>query len=225
MIEASYWLPLSTMAAQRRQTRKSIAHLPSLDADLSIGDKENLGADFSESSQVLAAPSGTESKQRKLRSKSLGPGGIDALKEDAGNKRKVAYRNCSSASSSANICKIVHAVPKSILKPTIPLSPLKEIPVRKPAAEGKTAASKSSPQKGLQSPRGHGDKVQASPSPARKQSRSGSDKVTSDQQDEARAEEEKRERQKQWEEIQTRREARRKSLGITQRFTFVLPEH
>ena len=66
-----------------RQARKSLAHVPS-----TVDDKEN--------SAVDSAPDGilgTQIKQvsKKARSKSLGPGGLDALKEDVGNKREVGF--------------------------------------------------------------------------------------------------------------------------------------
>jgi len=48
-------------------------------------DKENMTVDTS----AIAAKA-TSKLQKRSRSKSLGPGGIDALKEDAGNRRKVS---------------------------------------------------------------------------------------------------------------------------------------
>lgn len=74
-----------TMATYKRiSSRKSIGYLPSPDIDPAIGNKENLGS----ASQQLATSS-SDVRPKKSRSKSLGPGGLDALKEDAGNKRKV----------------------------------------------------------------------------------------------------------------------------------------
>jgi hypothetical protein len=70
----------SPKAAPVRRTRKSIAHLPSPDVDL---DKEN--TEHGTASTIGAAKAAV----RKGRSKSLGPGGLDALTEDAGNRGKV----------------------------------------------------------------------------------------------------------------------------------------
>ncbi|MCJ1251136.1 hypothetical protein MMC30_008367 [Trapelia coarctata] len=103
----------SPKAAPARRTRKSIAHLPSPDLGL---DKENTEHGTSSTTGTAKAAA------KKGRSKSLGPGGLDALKEDAGNRQKVA------------------PLPKSILKPTIPLSPPKQIPPR-------STSRKSSPTK------------------------------------------------------------------------------
>ena len=66
-----------------RQARKSLAHVPSTDVS---GDKENLGG----SSAALSSLT-VQGKQasKKSRSKSLGPGGLDALKESTGNKQEV----------------------------------------------------------------------------------------------------------------------------------------
>lgn len=66
-----------------RQARKSIAHLPGPD----LGeDKENTTVDTATLSSLTM-----DGKQavKKSRSKSIGPGGLDALKEGAGNKRDV----------------------------------------------------------------------------------------------------------------------------------------
>ncbi|MCJ1438218.1 hypothetical protein MMC27_007605 [Xylographa pallens] len=91
----------SPKSTQVRRTRKSIAYLPLPDVAF---DKENT-EDGATGSRASAKPA-----SRKLRSKSLGPGGLDALKEEAGNRQKLI------------------PVVRSILKPTIPLSPPKQIP-------------------------------------------------------------------------------------------------
>ncbi|MCJ1379914.1 hypothetical protein MMC17_003017 [Xylographa soralifera] len=91
----------SPKTTQVRRTRKSIAHLPSPDVAF---DKENT------EHGATATGASTKPVSRKPRSKSLGPGGLDALKADAGNRQK-----------------LIPAV-RSILKPTIPLSPPKQIP-------------------------------------------------------------------------------------------------
>ncbi|KAL9102220.1 MAG: hypothetical protein Q9163_002602 [Psora crenata] len=100
---------LSPKAPRMRQARKSIAHLPSLDFR---ADKENAATDVAELPIVTANAKQT---WRKSRSKSAGPGGLDALKESTGNKGEEV---------------------KSILKPTISLSPLKKIPPRNASRAG-----------------------------------------------------------------------------------------
>ena len=74
----------SPKATQVRRTRKSIAYLPSPDLTF---DKENT-ENGSAATRASAKPA-----SRKPRSKSLGPGGLDALKEDAGNRQKAWQMN------------------------------------------------------------------------------------------------------------------------------------
>ena len=64
-----------------RQARKSIAHMPATDM---AGDKENLTVDTASIGSL-----GAQSKQagKRSRSRSIGPGGLDALREDTGNKQ------------------------------------------------------------------------------------------------------------------------------------------
>ena len=71
----------SPKAPRMRQARKSIAHVPTGDTG---GGKENLTVDTATIGIVSA-----QKKQdgKKTRSKSIGPGGLDALREDAGNKQ------------------------------------------------------------------------------------------------------------------------------------------
>ena len=66
-----------------RQARKSIAHTPSADI---TGNKENATVDAGE-----IASFSVQGKQaaKKNRSKSIGPGGLDALKDGSGNKQEV----------------------------------------------------------------------------------------------------------------------------------------
>ncbi|KAI4273785.1 MAG: hypothetical protein L6R38_006247, partial [Xanthoria sp. 2 TBL-2021] len=87
---------------QRPRSRKSIAHMPSPDTV----NKENTTFD----STTLAE--GPKASHKKSRSKSIGPGGLDALKETTGNRRETTAAS----------------FVKSILKPTIALSPPKQIP-------------------------------------------------------------------------------------------------
>lgn len=78
----------SPKAPRMRQARKSIAHLPTTELG---GNKENLTAD----SAAFSANAGQlKEKVKKSRSKSIGPGGLDALKEGAGNKREVRQQKC-----------------------------------------------------------------------------------------------------------------------------------
>jgi kinetochore protein Spc7/SPC105 len=69
----------------RPKSRQSIAHVTS-SKDIEF-DKENATADLGSIRQRKIAVSETDRK--KSRSKSLGPGGLEALKESAGNTAKV----------------------------------------------------------------------------------------------------------------------------------------
>ncbi|KAL6876685.1 Spc7 domain-containing protein [Trichoderma novae-zelandiae] len=100
----------STMPTTRR-TRKSIG----VHTELSKSHKENATIDLGQS---MAA-------SRKSRSKSIGPGGLDALKQGNGNRR----------ASLAAPSKL----PRSILKPTI--SPLPEIPPLRSQSRRKSVAA------------------------------------------------------------------------------------
>jgi kinetochore protein Spc7/SPC105 len=74
-----------SMAPNRPKSRQSIAHLtPSSDLE---NDKENVTADLG--SILNRKPAVSNHRKRKLRSKSLGPGGLEALQESAGNATKV----------------------------------------------------------------------------------------------------------------------------------------
>jgi len=72
-----------TLPATRPKSRKSFSHVPS---SQSI-DQENITADFGALAAGKRAP--IEKPSRKSRSKSIGPGGLDALKDATGNRRKV----------------------------------------------------------------------------------------------------------------------------------------
>ncbi|KAL2270010.1 hypothetical protein VTJ83DRAFT_2194 [Remersonia thermophila] len=95
----------ATLPATRR-TRKSIGG-PSTTRRSS--DKDNAALDAGSTAAAAAATT----TRKKTRSKSMGPGGFDALKTGSGNRR-------------ASLA----APPRSILKPTMPLLP--EIPSYKP---------------------------------------------------------------------------------------------
>ena len=66
-----------------RQARKSLAHVPFTDIS---EHKENLTVDSAALSSLTAHGKQTSKKSR---SKSLGPGGLDALKEGSGNNKEV----------------------------------------------------------------------------------------------------------------------------------------
>ncbi|KAF7159376.1 hypothetical protein CNMCM5623_004690 [Aspergillus felis] len=94
----------------RPRSRRSIAHVPRSRLTSGI-DKENATTDIGavQSQDGFAKRAG---KDKKSRSKSLGPGGLDALQDSNGNRRKSTM-----------------AFPlKSILKPTVPVSPVRNIP-------------------------------------------------------------------------------------------------
>ncbi|KFY15275.1 hypothetical protein V492_02115 [Pseudogymnoascus sp. VKM F-4246] len=115
-----------TLPAARPRSRKSLAHVPSASTTM---DKENMTADIGAmvGNNKRAPVAGKAAK--KSRSKSIGPGGLDALMNSSGNRRK----------------SISAPPPRSILKPTI--APLQEIPARKPSpkkpAQQATAQSSS----------------------------------------------------------------------------------
>ncbi|RAH77308.1 Spc7-domain-containing protein [Aspergillus japonicus CBS 114.51] len=94
----------------RPRARRSLAHIPRSRLTSTL-DQENATTDIS-SSQPLDGRPKPMGRDKKSRSKSLGPGGLDALQDSNGNRRK----------STA-------AFPlKSILKPTVPVSPVRTIP-------------------------------------------------------------------------------------------------
>lgn len=66
------------------RARKSIAHMPSPNVNI---EKENLTVDaIAEASSTMEA----KAAAKKPRSKSIGPGGLDVLREDTGNRRQVS---------------------------------------------------------------------------------------------------------------------------------------
>ncbi|KAL9621140.1 MAG: hypothetical protein Q9160_004391 [Pyrenula sp. 1 TL-2023] len=94
--------------ASRPKARQSISHLPASDTQMS--DKENMTVDTSTIQDRKVSLS--RNKQKKSRSKSFGPGGLEALKEGSGNSAK----------------PFTSGPIKSILKPTVPLTPPQAIP-------------------------------------------------------------------------------------------------
>ena len=197
-----------------RQARKSIAHTPSADI---TGNKENATVGTG-----AIASFGAQGKQaaKKNRSKSIGPGGLDALKDGSGNKQEVRSPRQSLGKSKADLSQpSLPPYVKSILKPTITLSPPKVIPPHNPARNGspgkangrqkpETSPRKSPAKKPADSAtQGLPNPFEASPkprSPARSPTRIA---VRSEEEQQAAAKE--RERQ----EILANRDARRKSLG------------
>ena len=74
-------------AASRPRSRRSIAHVPRSKMTSGL-DKENSTAELR--AQAFASSSKPATKDKKSRSKSLGPGGLDALQSSHGNRRQVA---------------------------------------------------------------------------------------------------------------------------------------
>ncbi|KAL9005822.1 MAG: hypothetical protein Q9188_001404 [Gyalolechia gomerana] len=115
-----------TAKTQRPRSRKSIAYMPSSE----ITNKENAPVD------AAGLATAVKGASKKSRSKSIGPGGLDALQEGSGNRREAATAT----------------FVKSILKPTIPLSPPKQIPLhhnaQKPPGSPQKSPRKGSPEKG-----------------------------------------------------------------------------
>ncbi|KAL2850033.1 hypothetical protein BJX68DRAFT_92962 [Aspergillus pseudodeflectus] len=99
-----------TAGSSRPRSRRSIAHVPRSRLTAG-GDKENATTDISAARPLIGPGAGT-GKDKKSRSKSLGPGGLDALQDSNGNRRK-----------STAVFPL-----KSILKPTVPVSPVRNIP-------------------------------------------------------------------------------------------------
>ncbi|KAJ5888293.1 hypothetical protein N7495_008334 [Penicillium taxi] len=97
-------------AATRLRSRRSIAHIPRSKMTSGL-DKENATTDIG-AAEAFGTTNKTATRDKKSRSKSLGPGGLDALQKSNGNRRK----------STALFA------PKSILKPTLPVSPVRSIP-------------------------------------------------------------------------------------------------
>lgn len=75
----------ATLPATRPQkSRKSISHFPTADSM----DKENMTTDMGGLGATKRSGLG-ERPSKKSRSKSIGPGGLDALTDGTGNRRKV----------------------------------------------------------------------------------------------------------------------------------------
>ncbi|KAI9832577.1 MAG: hypothetical protein M1826_001527 [Phylliscum demangeonii] len=85
-------------------------------------NKENVTVDVEALAGIKRTAARTERLSKRLRSKSIGPGGLDALTEKAKDRRKTT----------------AGPLIKSILKPTLPLSPLDEIPLYTPSEPAKS---------------------------------------------------------------------------------------
>ncbi|EED16377.1 chromosome segregation protein Spc105, putative [Talaromyces stipitatus ATCC 10500] len=113
----------------RPRSRRSIAYVPKTG---STPDQENATTDIGAMKGFTGEGRGA-TRDKKSRSKSLGPGGLDALQSLSGNRRKSTM-----------------AIPlKSILKPTIPVSPLRTIPTFDEARRQRDTANKSQADEGL----------------------------------------------------------------------------
>ncbi|KAH6720624.1 hypothetical protein BKA61DRAFT_541970 [Leptodontidium sp. MPI-SDFR-AT-0119] len=193
-----------TLPATRPKSRKSLAHIPSSQSM----DQENMTADFGALAGKKAIP--IEKPSRKSRSKSIGPGGLDALKDTTGNRRK-------------SFAAAPHPPPKSILKLTMP--PLREIPAHISARKSPKKITPPSVQKtenlidfDLDAP---GATVSGAERLANPFEVSGSPAVnetrvtlrTEEEQQAAAREREEKERRELEKEVISRRDARRKSLA------------
>ncbi|KAI1378743.1 Spc7-domain-containing protein [Hypoxylon crocopeplum] len=171
--------PDATVPSTRRP-RKSTGHSP-------VRKRMEKGNITVEMASSLAGNGG----RKKSRSKSMGPGGLDALKPGSGNRR-------------VSLAAPARPPPRSILKPTVPLLP--EIPSYK----SKQPARNSPPTLTIQG----ADKL---PNPFQNEDSSSSGtKIalrTEEEQQAAAREREERERAQLEKEINDRREARRKSLA------------
>ncbi|KAI1483558.1 Spc7-domain-containing protein [Daldinia eschscholtzii] len=163
-----------------RRTRKSTGLSPGRKKT----EKENITVDVASS---LAGNGG----RKKSRSKSIGPGGLDALKPGSGNRR-------------VSLAAPARPPPRSILKPTMPLLP--EIPSYKSKKPARNSPASSTIQGADKLPNlFHTDDAGLSGTKIAVR--------TEEEQQAAAREREERERAEMEKEINDRREARRKSLA------------
>ncbi|KAH8816368.1 hypothetical protein F5884DRAFT_775887 [Xylogone sp. PMI_703] len=185
-----------TLPPSRPKSRKSLAHVPSS----KTMDQENMTADLGAlAASKKASAAGKPAK--KSRSKSLGPGGLDALSNGTGNRRK-------------SLASTPNPPPRSILKPTMP--PLPEIPPRrtsprKSAPQPSTKASDNLMDFSIGGVAG-ADSLSSPFNVGNNDERRIALRTEQEQQAAAREREEK-ERREMEKEITARREARRKSLA------------
>ncbi|OQU95765.1 hypothetical protein CLAIMM_01937 [Cladophialophora immunda] len=197
------------LRSSRPKSRQSIAHLPSAKTSSS---RDNATTDIA---ALQARHTEAKTAKKKSRGKSLGPGGLEALKESTGNATK--------ATTPFQI--------KSILKPSIPLTPPKAIPsfdeLRKRSTGKDKTQAKSNPEELLidfstPGPSGQnagtvsmsGAENVADPfSPMVRRSPRKADGAGGSAEALERQQEEERKRQAEKEAILERRAARRKSLA------------
>ncbi|KIX00454.1 uncharacterized protein Z518_10594 [Rhinocladiella mackenziei CBS 650.93] len=109
--------------SRRPKARQSIAHLPSTRTSVS---RDNATTDIT---ALQVQNNTTQAAKKKSRGKSLGPGGLEALKEPPGNSTKVFATFVVSEKRIADHWWTTTPFQiKSILKPTILLTPPKVIP-------------------------------------------------------------------------------------------------
>ena len=100
--------PEAATAQKRPRSRKSIAHLPSSNTMEFGNAQENVNP----ATLTIVEPADTimtgkaDAKAKKSRSKSMGPGGLDALKETSGNRRKVCVIHWSGSFNLVVGCKL-----------------------------------------------------------------------------------------------------------------------
>ncbi|KAI5805033.1 Spc7 kinetochore protein-domain-containing protein [Geopyxis carbonaria] len=107
--------------ARPRRSRKSIAFQPH-----SSGKKD---------SQILTPPEPATKNARKSRSKSLGPGGLEALNAAEGGKQGILKDGSGNEGRESVANTIMAPQVKSILKPTVPLPPIAPIPAHRPQVQ------------------------------------------------------------------------------------------
>lgn len=74
---------------KRPRSRVSLAYVPTAEALVDLLDKENAGANMTTALEFDLVKSNATAREKRARSKSLGPGGLVALREDSGNRVKV----------------------------------------------------------------------------------------------------------------------------------------
>jgi kinetochore protein Spc7/SPC105 len=117
-------MDITLPAAKRPKSRQSIAHLPSKNGAGEL--KENVTDSISSSERSKST--GPHVDKKKTRGKSLGPGGLETLKETNRNATQVSSTRPESEDAVAHTLQTSLFTPRSILKPTIPLTPPKAIP-------------------------------------------------------------------------------------------------
>ena len=105
-------------AAALRSKRKSIAHQPT------GGGTDNATTDVA----ALQRADKIQAIKKKSRGKSIGPGGLEALKETSGNATKVLEFRSACEAQLTHLQADPTLQIRSILKPTVPLTPPKVIP-------------------------------------------------------------------------------------------------